>query len=185
LAELLGGLSMVADLGYSLARGEAMRSCVVGAALARALGLPERQVSETFYTTLFRHIGCVGFAHELTTALGDDLVANAAGARTNFADVKDVDLTWCVIDGTLTFVRDGVTHEVRAGHAIYMPKDQPHTFLNQTERPVIGLMVCTPGGFEGLLAEMAAALRADGGQPDALAVMRDVGARYGMDVAER
>jgi len=37
LADLLGGLSIVADLGFGLPREEAMRSCLIGTALARRL----------------------------------------------------------------------------------------------------------------------------------------------------
>lgn len=93
LADLLGGLSLVADLGYGLSPGHAMRSCLVGVALARQLGLAEREVAEVFYTSLLSHIGCATFSHEMSAAFGDELSANRAGARTNFADPKDVLIT--------------------------------------------------------------------------------------------
>jgi HD-GYP domain-containing protein (c-di-GMP phosphodiesterase class II) len=93
LADLLGGLSLVADLGYGLAPGHAMRSCLVGAALARKVGLSEHEVADTFYTSLLSHVGCVGFSHEMSAAFGDELAANRAGARTNFADPKDIVLS--------------------------------------------------------------------------------------------
>ncbi len=90
LADLLAGLSMVADMGYGLPSGEAMRSCLVGMALARRLGLSEQQVADTLYTSLLAHVGCVGYAHEMSAAFGDDLAANRAGWKTNFADPKDI-----------------------------------------------------------------------------------------------
>jgi HD-GYP domain-containing protein (c-di-GMP phosphodiesterase class II) len=90
LAELLAGLSTVADMGYGLPVGEAVRSCVIGTALARRLDVPDVEVAETFYTSLLAHIGCVGFAHEMASTFGDENVANQAGARTNFADPRDV-----------------------------------------------------------------------------------------------
>ncbi len=90
LADLLAGLSMVADMGYGLPSGEAMRSCLVGMALARRLGLSEQQVADTLYTSLLAHVGCVGYAHEMSAAFGDDLAANRAGSRTNFADPRDI-----------------------------------------------------------------------------------------------
>ena len=90
LAELLGGLSIVADLGYSLPPGEALRACVLGTKLADACGLSDSEMSHTFYTALLRHIGCTGFAHEGYKAVGDDLQGNAASQRTNFADVKSI-----------------------------------------------------------------------------------------------
>ena len=38
LADLLGGLSIVADLGFGLPPQEAMRTCLVSTALARRMG---------------------------------------------------------------------------------------------------------------------------------------------------
>lgn len=90
LADLLAGLSMVADLGYGLPMGEATRSCLIGVALARRLGLADHEVADTFYTSLLLHVGCVGFAHEMSTLFGDENTANRAGARTNLADPRDV-----------------------------------------------------------------------------------------------
>jgi HD-GYP domain-containing protein (c-di-GMP phosphodiesterase class II) len=90
LADLLAGLSTVADMGYGLSVGHAMRSCLIGVALAREIGLKEPEVADVFYTSLLSHVGCVGFSHEMSAAFGDEFVANKAGARTNFADPKDV-----------------------------------------------------------------------------------------------
>jgi HD-GYP domain-containing protein (c-di-GMP phosphodiesterase class II) len=90
LADLLGGLSIVADMGYGFPVGHATRSCLIGVGLARALGLAEDEVADTFYTSLLSHIGCVSFSHEMTAAFGDEFAANMAGAKTNFADPKDI-----------------------------------------------------------------------------------------------
>src|SRR5688500_5549815 len=90
LADLLGGLSLVADLGYGLVPGHAMRSCLVGVALARKVGLAEPEVADAFYTSLLSHVGCVAFSHELSAAFGDEIATNRAGARTNFADPQDI-----------------------------------------------------------------------------------------------
>jgi HD-GYP domain-containing protein (c-di-GMP phosphodiesterase class II) len=90
LADLLAGLSLVADMGYGLQPGHGMRSCLIGVNLARELGLAEHEVAETFYTAMLLHIGCVGFSHEMSAAFGDELKANRAGARTNFADPRDI-----------------------------------------------------------------------------------------------
>lgn len=90
LADLLAGLSMVADMGYGLPIGTSIRSCLIGVGLARRLGTPEPDAAASFYTSLLLHLGCVSFSHEMTEAFGDDVRANRAGARTNFADPKDV-----------------------------------------------------------------------------------------------
>lgn len=90
LADLLGGLSMVADYGFGLPPGTAVRSCLVAAALARRMDLPDDEVRDSFYTALLMHVGCVGVAHEAAAAFGDDLALNRAVARTNLADPDDL-----------------------------------------------------------------------------------------------
>lgn len=50
-----------------------MRVCLVATAIARRLGLSEREVSDVFYTALLEHIGCNGAAHEAAQAYGDEM----------------------------------------------------------------------------------------------------------------
>jgi HD-GYP domain-containing protein (c-di-GMP phosphodiesterase class II) len=90
LADVLASLSLVADLGFALPPDEAMRSCLIATATARRLGLPETDVADVFYTTLLEHVGCTGFAHETASVYGDELAVNAAAARTDPGDVRDV-----------------------------------------------------------------------------------------------
>jgi HD-GYP domain-containing protein (c-di-GMP phosphodiesterase class II) len=90
LADLLGGLSIVADMGFGLPPETAMRACVIGTGLARKLELPEQDVVDTFYSTLLLHIGCTALSHETAAVFGDDLTVNSAVAKTNFADPRDV-----------------------------------------------------------------------------------------------
>jgi HD-GYP domain-containing protein (c-di-GMP phosphodiesterase class II) len=80
LADLLAGLSLVSDLGFAQPPEEAMRRCVLATALARRLGLAERDVADVYYTALLEHIGCTGFAHETAAAYGDEMAVNAAVA---------------------------------------------------------------------------------------------------------
>ena len=93
MADLLGGLSMVADLGFGLPPGTAVRTCLVATALARRLDLPDADVRDAYYTALLMHIGCVGVAHESAGAFGDDIALNRAVARTNFARPDEVAAT--------------------------------------------------------------------------------------------
>lgn len=93
LADLLAGLSMVADLGFGLPPGTAVRACLVSTALARKLDLDDDDVRDCFYTALLMHVGCVAVAHEAAAAFGDDIALNRAVARTNFADERDVAVT--------------------------------------------------------------------------------------------
>ena len=90
LADLLGGLSMVSDLGFALPPQMAMRSCLVATALARNIDLSDSDVRDCFYTALLMHIGCISVAHETTMAFGDDLIFNKAYSRTNASDPEDI-----------------------------------------------------------------------------------------------
>lgn len=90
LADLLASLSLVADLGFGLPHEQSMRSCLVSTGLARRLGLADSDVADVFFTALLEHIGCSGYAHEAAERYGDEMVVNAAAARTNTADPRDV-----------------------------------------------------------------------------------------------
>jgi HD-GYP domain-containing protein (c-di-GMP phosphodiesterase class II) len=90
LADLLGGLSIAADLGFGLPPEEAMRSCLIATALARQQRLAEDEVADTFYTALLMHVGCSALSHETAAAFGDDRVLMSAAAKTNVADPADI-----------------------------------------------------------------------------------------------
>jgi HD-GYP domain-containing protein (c-di-GMP phosphodiesterase class II) len=89
LAELLVGLSGIADVGMGMEQGEAARGALLGVRLAEALGVRER--SDVYYVTLLQHIGCTAYAHEAAEQLGgDELAVKAAAIRTNFSRPGDV-----------------------------------------------------------------------------------------------
>jgi HD-GYP domain-containing protein (c-di-GMP phosphodiesterase class II)/DNA-binding CsgD family transcriptional regulator len=82
LADLLAGLSIVADLGYGLPLETAMRAGLVGTDLARRLGLSEPEAAEVFYVSLLLHVGCLAYSHETAALLGDDAALHRAVVRT-------------------------------------------------------------------------------------------------------
>jgi HD-GYP domain-containing protein (c-di-GMP phosphodiesterase class II) len=90
LADLLAGLSVVADLGFGLPPEEAMRSCLIATELARLRNLPEQEVADTFYASLLFHVGCTAYSHETAAIFGDELANTRAVAKTNFAAPRDV-----------------------------------------------------------------------------------------------
>jgi HD-GYP domain-containing protein (c-di-GMP phosphodiesterase class II) len=89
LADLLAGLSVASDLGFGLPPETAMRSCIVATGAARALDLPERDVSDTYYTSLLLHVGCPAFSYESARVFVNELDLTRAVARTNLADPAD------------------------------------------------------------------------------------------------
>ena len=94
LVDLLSGLSMVADLGFGLPRGTAVRTCLISTALARRLGLGDDDSRDVLYTALLMHVGCVAVAHESAAAVGDDIALNRAVSRTNLGDPADIETTF-------------------------------------------------------------------------------------------
>jgi HD-GYP domain-containing protein (c-di-GMP phosphodiesterase class II) len=86
LADLLAGLSIAIDLGFGLPPESAMRACLVATRLARAHGLAESDVRDSFFTSLLLHVGCPAFSHETAARFGNELVLTRAVARINLAD---------------------------------------------------------------------------------------------------
>ena len=114
LADLLGGLSIVADLGFGLPRETSMRACLIGTALARTLRASENQVRDVFYATLLLHIGCIALAHETAAVLGDELIFTGATARLNPADPSDI------LEMLVSEVTRGMTLPARARVAKFL-----------------------------------------------------------------
>jgi putative nucleotidyltransferase with HDIG domain len=89
LAELLVGLSLVADVGMGLEPGESARACLIAGRLADALGVPDP--SAVYYTTLLQHVGCTAYAHEAAALLGgDEIAVKRAAVRTDFDRPREV-----------------------------------------------------------------------------------------------
>jgi len=90
LAELLGALSLVTDLGMGNTPEEAMRACLLATSLARSAGLSDRDVSTVYWTTLLRHIGCTASAHEEAAHVGgDEMALRPIESRTDFRSPKE------------------------------------------------------------------------------------------------
>jgi HD-GYP domain-containing protein (c-di-GMP phosphodiesterase class II)/DNA-binding CsgD family transcriptional regulator len=93
MADLLGGLSIVADMGFGLPPQEAMRTSVVSTALARRMDLSIEDVRDAFYVPLLMHVGCISMAHETAAAFGDELALTRAISLTDLGDPEDLGLT--------------------------------------------------------------------------------------------
>lgn len=93
LADLVTGLSRLADLGFGLPPGASLRASALAAVLSRSLDLAEDDVRAALYVGLLRHVGCVGYAHETARMFGDEFILNVAAERSNLADPRDVAAT--------------------------------------------------------------------------------------------
>ncbi|MFP3901410.1 MAG: HD domain-containing phosphohydrolase [Acidimicrobiia bacterium] len=94
LADLLGGLSLVSDLGYGLPTETALRTCIIGTELARRMDLSEPEVADVFYVSLLFHVGCPAYSHEAAELFGDDLAVNHAAVAADLTDLRDVFTTF-------------------------------------------------------------------------------------------
>ena len=74
--EILGALSVAADLAFGLRAGHGVRATYIGMHLADELGLPAEQRVDLFYSELLMDAGCTAWASQMATAiLGDDTAA--------------------------------------------------------------------------------------------------------------
>src|SRR4029434_3668040 len=76
LAELIAALSLATDLGLGQPIAHGLRTCLIAIRLGRAMGLPERQLADTYSPTLLRLVGC--------TSDSPDLIDFAAGEDVRF-----------------------------------------------------------------------------------------------------
>jgi len=58
LSELLGALSHALDLTEGQPEGHCVRACWIGTHIGRAMGLPDLQLWELYYTILLKDLGC-------------------------------------------------------------------------------------------------------------------------------
>ncbi|HJR44567.1 MAG TPA: HD domain-containing phosphohydrolase [Actinomycetota bacterium] len=90
LADVIGALSVVADLGFGLPPLQAVRSSLISAALARHLGVGDDDLQASFYAPLLMHVGCISMAHETAALYGNEIAITRAVAMTNLADPDDI-----------------------------------------------------------------------------------------------
>ena len=76
LADLLAGLSRLADLGFGLPMGTALRSCVLATPSCSVSRAAAVRGPGSFYTALLHHVGCAGYARETARLFGNELVTN-------------------------------------------------------------------------------------------------------------
>ena len=73
LAEVIGALSLAADLSSGLAMEKGLRTVLVSTRLGHVVGCDTEQLADVFWVSALRLVGCLGFAHEEAAfAAGDD-----------------------------------------------------------------------------------------------------------------
>ena len=94
LLGLLGGLSVVTDMGTGAPLEESLKRAVVATRLGRAAGCAEADVAVVLYASLLQHLGCTAYSHEVAQVWGDDLASTRLAFLTDFTDRSDTWRTW-------------------------------------------------------------------------------------------
>ena len=87
LAELLGVLSLAADLGLGQPMEHALRQCLISMRLAQQLGLDEADREVVYYAALLAWVGCHVDAYEQAKWFGDDTALKSDFRHTDFGAV--------------------------------------------------------------------------------------------------
>ena len=75
LAELMAALSLATNLGMGQPLEQALRTCLIAIELAERMGLAQDEISDVFYVSLLRFLGCTADAHGDAVAAGGDEIA--------------------------------------------------------------------------------------------------------------
>jgi HD-GYP domain-containing protein (c-di-GMP phosphodiesterase class II) len=94
MLELLGGLSLVTDIGTGSPIEESLKRCLVATRLARIVGCADAEVSDVLYTALLQHVGCTAYAHEVAKVWGDDVVTTRVNFLSSSGEARDIWRIW-------------------------------------------------------------------------------------------
>jgi mannose-6-phosphate isomerase-like protein (cupin superfamily) len=95
------------------------------------------------------------------------------------------DEAFYVLEGEVTMRCGERTFLATAGAFVFLPRDVPHTFVVEGDRPARMLTLLTPGGGEGFFVDGGRAPEHDGLPPAAppdIDALRAVGQRYGAEI---
>lgn len=91
LSEVLGALSVVADLGVGAPAETGIGSALLAGRLGRRLGVPEAECANLFYASLLRFIGCsVAVPETIALSLGDVHGYQRGLALADLGDADDI-----------------------------------------------------------------------------------------------
>ncbi|HEV2646501.1 MAG TPA: HD domain-containing phosphohydrolase [Acidobacteriaceae bacterium] len=114
LQEILVALSFALDLTEGAVPGHAIRSCLLAARIAMAAGLSQDAISDLYYATLLKDVGCSSNAARMCQIVGGDDRAVKAGVklvdwtRTVRPDFAMVKMLWHqVLPGASTWKKSG------------------------------------------------------------------------------
>ena len=94
------------------------------------------------------------------------------------------DETLFILEGQMQVIMAGKEHTLKAAQSMFLPRGTPHQILNTSGAPSHYMLLCTPSGFEGFLAEGGHLKAPDEkvGPPTAADIerMKEAAPRYGI-----
>jgi len=94
MLELLGGLSLVTDIGTGSPLEESLKRCLVAGRLAKIIGCADDEISNVLYTALLQHLGCTAYAHEVARVWGDDVITTRVNFLSSSGEIADMWRVW-------------------------------------------------------------------------------------------
>jgi mannose-6-phosphate isomerase-like protein (cupin superfamily) len=95
------------------------------------------------------------------------------------------DESYFVLDGRLTVRCGDDTYSATAGSYVFLPRDVPHTFVVEGDKPARWLTLTTPGGGEGFFVDASRPAESDGfpvPAPIDIELLRRVSTTYGNEI---
>jgi HD-GYP domain-containing protein (c-di-GMP phosphodiesterase class II)/DNA-binding CsgD family transcriptional regulator len=91
LGELIAALSLAFDIGNNYPPEKALRNTLLATSLGQEIGLRGQALSDVYYVSQLRYLGCTAYSHELAKFLGvDELASRNAFAGVSSSDALDV-----------------------------------------------------------------------------------------------
>ena len=95
------------------------------------------------------------------------------------------DESFYVLEGELTMKCGDRTFRAAAGSFVFLPRDVPHTFVVEGERPARMLTLLTPGGGEGVFIEGGRPAEGEGlppATPPDIEALKRVSRQFGAEI---
>ena len=90
LADVIGALSVVTDLGFGLPPQTCLRAGLIATELGRKVGIEGDELRAAFYAPMLMHVGCISMSHETAALFGNEITITRAVAMTNLGDPQDI-----------------------------------------------------------------------------------------------
>ena len=150
VAEVMGVLSLAADLGSGYGQEHGLRSTIVALELGSALGLGREDIRDLYDLSLLRMIGCTADSHLAADALGDEVLVGQESAGLDMGSQREA-LRWLLRE----FGRD-LPIQQRAGLILklmtYTPKRRTEHLAAHCE--VAGMLACELGRSPRVVAAL-------------------------------